>query len=397
MEEKKKVEEIKEVKKGEKVKEMIKPVVKKALSSRYLKIFGFSLMFLGVLICILLALILLIKYYQMEEEGLINNESNSKPSITITQEEEVVINVVKNSSPSVVSIAVSQVTLRRGEGLVDEVSNIGTGFIVDPSGIIVTNQHVVSDISATYKVITSDGKEYEIVEIVRDDGNDIAILKIDATQLPALELGDSDTLVVGQTVIAIGTPLGEYAGSVTTGVISGTNRSVTTSSGWFGSTTKTYENVLQTDAAVNSGNSGGPLISTEGKVVGINFATTANADNISFALPINTVKQRLEEYRVYGKFIKPYVGISYQMISEYQAIYYTDVVAGALVMNIDLEGPASKVDIKRGDIIVKVNDEVVEDSFAYIIQSYKVGDEITLEIWREGKTHTVKVILVEAD
>ncbi|HRX43951.1 MAG TPA: trypsin-like peptidase domain-containing protein, partial [Candidatus Dojkabacteria bacterium] len=331
MEEKKKVEEIKEVKKGEKVKEMIKPVVKKALSSRYLKIFGFSLMFLGVLICILLALILLIKYYQMEEEGLINNESNSKPSITITQEEDVVIKVVKNSSPSVVSIAVSQVTLRRGEGLVDEVSNIGTGFIVDPSGIIVTNQHVVSDISATYKVITSDGKEYEIVEIVRDDGNDIAILKIDATQLPALELGDSDTLVVGQTVIAIGTPLGEYAGSVTTGVISGTNRSVTTSSGWFGSTTKTYENVLQTDAAVNSGNSGGPLISTEGKVVGINFATTANADNISFALPINTVKQRLEEYRVYGKFIKPYVGISYQMISEYQAIYYTDVVAGALV------------------------------------------------------------------
>lgn len=397
MEEKKNVEEIKEVKKGEKVKEMIKPVVKKALSSRYLKIFGFSLMFLGVLICILLALILLIKYYQMEEEGLINNKSNSKPSITITQEEDVVIKVVKNSSPSVVSIAVSQVTLRRGEGLVDEVSNIGTGFIVDPSGIIVTNQHVVSDISATYKVITSDGKEYEIVEIVRDDGNDIAILKIDATQLPALELGDSDTLVVGQTVIAIGTPLGEYAGSVTTGVISGTNRSVTTSSGWFGSTTKTYENVLQTDAAVNSGNSGGPLISTEGKVVGINFATTANADNISFALPINTVKQRLEEYRVYGKFIKPYVGISYQMISEYQAIYYTDVVAGALVMNIDLEGPASKVDIKRGDIIVKVNDEVVEDSFAYIIQSYKVGDEITLEIWREGKTHTVKVILVEAD
>ena len=397
MEEKKKVEEIKEVKKGEKVKEMIKPVVKKALSSRYLKIFGFSLMFLGVLICILLALILLIKYYQMEEEGLINNESNNKPSITITQEEDVVVKVVKNSSPSVVSIAVSQVTLRRGEGLVDEVSNIGTGFIVDPSGIIVTNQHVVSDISATYKVITSDGKEYEIVEIVRDDGNDIAILKIDATQLPALELGDSDTLVVGQTVIAIGTPLGEYAGSVTTGVISGTNRSVTTSSGWFGSTTKTYENVLQTDAAVNSGNSGGPLISTEGKVVGINFATTANADNISFALPINTVKQRLEEYRVYGKFIKPYVGISYQMISEYQAIYYTDVVAGALVMNIDLEGPASKVDIKRGDIIVKVNDEVVEDSFAYIIQSYKVGDEITLEIWREGKTHTVKVILVEAD
>ncbi len=397
MEEIKKVDENKKVKKVDRVEEIVKPVVKKALTSKYTAIFGFSLIFLGVLVCILIALIFLIKYYQMEDDGRLNIEDTKQPNITITQDENVVINVVKNSSPSVVSIAVSQVLLKRGEGLVDEVSNIGTGFIVDPSGIIVTNQHVVSDVSATYKVITSEGIEYEIVEIVRDDSNDIAILKVDASNLPSLSLGDSDNLVVGQTVIAIGTPLGEYAGSVTTGVISGTHRSVTTSSGWFGSTTKTYENVLQTDAAVNSGNSGGPLISTEGKVVGINFATTANADNISFALPINIVKQRLEEYRAYGKFIKPYVGISYQMISPYQAIYYTDVVAGALVMNIDLEGPASKVDIKRGDIIVKVNEKEVEESFAYIIQSYEVGDEITLEVWREGKTHTVKVTLVEAD
>lgn len=397
MEEIKKVEETKKITKVDKVKQIVKPIIKRALSSKYLGIFGFSLVFLGFLVCALFALIILLKYYQMQEDGLLDNTDTKNPNIVVTQEENVVINVVKKSSPSVVSIAVSQVMLKKGEGLVDEVSNIGTGFIVDPSGIIVTNQHVVSDSTATYKVITSEGKEYEIVEIVRDDSNDIAILKIDATNLPALGLGDSDTLVVGQTVIAIGTPLGEYAGSVTTGVISGTNRSVTTSSGWFGSTTKTYENVLQTDAAVNSGNSGGPLISTEGKVVGINFATTANADNISFALPINTVKQRLEEYRAYGKFIKPYVGISYQMISEYQAIYYTDVVAGALVMNIDLEGPASKVDIKRGDIIVKVNDKEVVESFAYTIQSHKVGDELTLEVWREGKTHTVKVTLVEAE
>lgn len=397
MEETNKVQDSKKVTKVDRVKEIVKPVIKRALNSKYTGIFGFALIFLGVLVCILFGLILLIKYYQMEEDGKLGNVDTKQPNITVTQEENVVINVVKKSSPSVVSIAVSQVMLKKGEGLVDEVSNIGTGFIVDPSGIIVTNQHVVSDTTATYKVITSEGKEFEIVEIVRDDSNDIAILKIDATNLPALGLGDSDTLVVGQTVIAIGTPLGEYAGSVTTGVISGTNRSVTTSSGWFGSTTKTYENVLQTDAAVNSGNSGGPLISTEGKVVGINFATTANADNISFALPINIVKQRLEEYRAYGKFIKPYVGISYQMISEYQAIYYTDVVAGALVMNIDLEGPASKVDIKRGDIIVKVNDKEVVESFAYMVQSYKVGDELTFEVWREGKTHTVKVTLIEAD
>jgi len=287
--------------------------------------------------------------------------------------------------------------LKRGQGLVDEVSNIGTGFVVDPNGIIVTNQHVVSDTTAKYKVITSDGVEYEAVEILRDDGNDVALLKIDAKNLKALKLGDSDNLAVGQTVIAIGTPLGEYAGSVTTGVISGLGRSVTASSGWFGSTTKVYENVIQTDAAVNPGNSGGPLINTQGEVIGINFATTANADNISFALPINVVKQRLEEYRTYGKFIKPYIGISYQMISEYEALYYTDVVAGALVMNVDPNGPAAKADVKRGDIITKVNGKELVQSLAYEIQSHKVGEEITLEVWREGKTFTVKVTLAQAE
>lgn len=392
------MEEIKKKKTGEKIEETKKEekVLKKRLNIKHFRIFGLGLALMGILVCILLVSLFVSKYLTLIENGQVEDGPNT-PTITVTQDENVVINVVKDSSPSVVSIAISQVTLKRGEGLVDEVNNIGTGFIVDPNGIIVTNQHVVSDTLATYKVITSEGDEYEIVEIVRDDSNDIAIIKIDATQLPVLSLGDSDALVVGQSVIAIGTPLGEYAGSVTTGVISGLNRSVTTSSGWFGSTTKTYENVIQTDAAVNSGNSGGPLINTEGKVIGINFATTSNADNISFALPINTVKQRLEEYRTYGKFIKPYIGISYQMISEYQALYYTDVVPGALVMNVDPQGPASEIDIQRGDIITKVNDKEVEQSFAYIVQSFKVGDEITLELWRDGEIKSVKVTLTEAD
>ncbi len=369
-------------------------------SLRHFRVFGFALIFLGIIICVLLAIIFFTKYFEFtQKETEIETGTNSQPTpvITVTDDENVVINVVKQSTPSVVSISISQVTLKRGQGLVDEVSNIGTGFVVDPNGIIVTNQHVVSDTTAKYKVITSDGVEYETVEILRDDGNDVALLKIDAKNLKALKLGDSDNLAVGQTVIAIGTPLGEYAGSVTTGVISGLGRSVTASSGWFGSTTKVYENVIQTDAAVNPGNSGGPLINTQGEVIGINFATTANADNISFALPINIVKQRLEEYRTYGKFIKPYIGISYQMISEYEALYYTDVVAGALVMNVDPNGPAAKADIKRGDIITKVNEKELEQSLAYEIQSHKVGEEITLEVWREGKTFTVKVTLAQAE
>ncbi len=366
---------------------------------RHLRVFGFTLLTVAFIICLLLTLIFLIKYSEPVRDWILGEGDTQQgtPRITVTQDEGVIIDVVQESSPSVVSIAISQITLKSGAGLVDEVSNIGTGFIVDPNGIIITNQHVVSDMTSSYKVITSDGKEYEVVEILRDDGNDIALIKVDATSLDALELGDSDNLLAGQTVIAIGTPLGEYAGSVTTGVISGLNRSVTTSSGWFGSTTKVYENVIQTDAAVNPGNSGGPLISTEGKVIGINFATTATAENISFALPINIVKQRLEEYRIYGKFIKPYIGISYQMISEYEALFYKDVVAGALVMSIDPKGPASSVDIKRGDIITKVNDKVVEQPFAYIVQSYEVGEEISLEIWRSGESKTVKVTLQEAE
>ncbi len=368
---------------------------------KHLKVFGISLLVISVIIGILVGIILLFENVKPLRELFtkesVEQEDNKNINITVTEEENVIINVVKDASPSVVSVAVSQVKLKSGEGLVDEVSNIGTGFIVDPNGIIITNQHVVSDVSSSYKIITSDGNEHEVVEILRDDSNDIALLKIDATSLNDLELGDSDNLVAGQTVIAIGTPLGEYAGSVTTGVISGLNRSVTTSSGWFGSTTKMYENVIQTDAAVNSGNSGGPLINTEGKVIGINFATTSNADNISFALPINTVKQRLTEYRTYGKFIKPYIGISYQMISEYQAMFYENIVPGALVMSLDPDGPASKVDIKRGDIITKVNNKAVEESFSYIIQSYKVGEEISLELWKDAQTRTVKITLAEAE
>jgi len=391
-----------EVKEGVEVENTEKKENKKStwFSLRHFRVFGFALIFLGIIICVLLAIIFFTKYFEFtQKETEIETGTNSQPTpvITVTDDENVVINVVKQSTPSVVSIAISQVTLKRGQGLVDEVSNIGTGFVVDPNGIIVTNQHVVSDTTAKYKVITNDGVEYETVEILRDDGNDVALLKVDAKNLKALKLGNSDNLAVGQTVIAIGTPLGEYAGSVTTGVISGLGRSVTASSGWFGSTTKVYENVIQTDAAVNPGNSGGPLINTQGEVIGINFATTANADNISFALPINVVKQRLEEYRTYGKFIKPYIGISYQMISEYEALYYTDVVAGALVMNVDPNGPAAKADVKRGDIITKVNGKELVQSLAYEIQSHKVGEEITLEVWREGKTFTVKITLAQAE
>lgn len=380
--------------------ENIKEVQKKPKFTRAFRILGFTVAVLAVFLLLFTTIIIALRFSPDLREFLLNDKSTDsqvKPNVTVTEEENVVINIVQESSQSVVSIAVTQVSLQRGQGVVQDVSNIGTGFIVDPNGLIITNQHVVSDTSATYVVITADGKQHNVVEILRDDSNDIAILKIDAKELHALELGDSDALLVGQTVIAIGTPLGEYAGSVTTGVISGLSRSVTTSSGWFGSTSKVYENVIQTDAAVNPGNSGGPLISTEGKVIGVNFATSSGAENISFALPINIVKQRLSEYRTYGKFIKPYIGISYQMVSEIDAMYYDDVVPGALIMNVDPKGPAAKAGIKNGDILVKINGKEIKSSFSSLIQSFKVGDELTIDVWNNKETRTVKVTLVEAN
>jgi len=285
------------------------------------------------------------------------------------------------------------------EGLIDQSRNIGTGFVVGEDGLIITNQHVVSDDTADYIVVTQDGDEFVVTEIVRDDLNDIAVIKVsleDGTLQP-LVLGDSDALLVGQNVIAIGTPLGQLAGSATTGIISGLERSVTASSGWFGSTAKTYENVIQTDAAVNPGNSGGPLISSQGEVIGINFATTAGADNISFAIPINKIKGRLEEYRTYGKFIRPYLGVTYQMISEYEALYYADVVPGALILRVDPDSPANTAGLKRGDILTQFGEVDVDRPLADIIQEHEVGEEIELVVYRDGEEVTLNVTLGEMD
>ena len=317
--------------------------------------------------------------------------------VKVTSEESQVIEVVQENMHSVVSVAISQLELQPGTGVVDRSNNIGSGFIVDENGLIITNQHVVSDQNADYKVITEDGEEYEVQDIVRDDFNDIALLKIDAEGLDSAELGDSDALIPGQMVIAIGTPLGEYAGSVTTGVISGLDRSVSTSSGSFFGTVKTFENVIQIDAAVNPGNSGGPLLNSSGEVIGVNFATTSGADNISFALPINRVVNRLEEYRIYGKFLRPFVGIEYEMITESQARYYTDILPGAFVRSVVDGSPAQDAGIKRGDIIVQIEGDPVVSSFIEMIQKFKIGDSVEMKILRDGKEVSVSVVLGEAD
>jgi serine protease Do len=171
--------------------------------------------------------------------------------------------------------------------------NIGSGFIIDPTRLIVTNKHVVSDEEASYNVITKDGKKYEAQTIYRDTANDLAILKINGLGFRTMLLGNSTSLELGQTVFAIGTPLGEFTNTVTSGIISGLGRGVTAGSYFEGY----VENVIQTDAAINPGNSGGPLVNEQGEVIGIKTAVSSEGQNIGFAIPVNVLEDLLNRYK----------------------------------------------------------------------------------------------------
>lgn len=336
-------------------------------------------------------------FIQGDRNGQEKSPFLPQPSGPANTEALTIPQVVKKVSPSVVSIAIvngNDIPGAAGR----EADKIGTGFIVDATGIIVTNQHVVRNTTAQYQVVTHDNKTYKPKSIIRDEINDIALIILDAKGIPALSTGDSDQVQVGETVIAIGTPLGEYPGSVTVGVVSGVGRSVTTGNG-FWEAQKEYENVLQTDTAINPGNSGGPLLNLFGEVIGVNFATTSGADNISFALPINVVKQKIAEYKQYGKFRSPFLGVNYRMVLAQEAEFY-NVQPGALVRSVAKDSPAEKGAVRVGDIITKVNGKTVTSSLAASLSRYKVGDEVTLEIYRsdiQGKSEaiSVKVILVD--
>lgn len=372
---------------------------KQIFSKKILYIIGFVLA--AIMVLVMSGYLLLRNSESIKDtfSFLFNSKSTSQDSdkLIVSESEANTIKIVGDSQTSVVSIAISTLSVSKTEGVVDNSNSIGTGFIIDSSGLILTNQHVVSSDKAVYQVITNDEKKYDVVEIIKDDVNDIALIKIDAKDLTPIKLGNSDILAVGQKVLAIGTPLGKYAGSATEGIISGLDRTVTASSDWSGFTSKTYEDVIQTDAAVNPGNSGGPLINSQGEVIGINFATTSGADNISFAIPINKVKERVEEYKTYGKFIKPYMGISYEMFYEYDLLYYTNIVPGALIRGLDTTGPAYKAGIRRGDIVTKFGGENVNIALINLIQRHKVGESVKVEIYRNGSTKTFDVVLGEVE
>lgn len=322
----------------------------------------------------------------------------------VLREESVVIDVAQEVSPSVVTVAVQTPERQilefspfgglrqRIEGGVQQ--DIGSGFIVSDEGLVITNKHVVSQ-DAEYVVITQDGNEYEVTEINPDPANDLAILRIDANNLPAVELGDSTNLQVGQFVIAIGTALGEFRHTVTTGVVSGLGRGIV-AGGVYEGYVEQLDNVIQTDAAINPGNSGGPLLNSAGQVIGVNVAVAAGAENIGFAIPVEVLKKALDEFEESGTFAsKPFLGVTYQMISQQNAIL-NEVPQGAYITDVIPGSAADQAGVEIGDIITEFDGQRLadfEDGLAEVIEQYEVGQSVGLTIWRDGETQSLQATL----
>ncbi len=344
-----------------------------------------------------------------------NNIENEK--IKVVTEESITIGVVKKIGPSVVTIVqeVDEDALRNDTfefgpfrifGLEQqqiEPQNIGSGFIVSKEGLVITSKHVVSDSTVSYSVITSNDKKYKIEKIYRDPLNDIAILKINPEEnkdekLVVAELGDSSKLEVGQFVIAMGTALGEFKNTVTTGVISGLGRGITAGSQFQGYVEK-LDDVIQTDAAINSGNSGGPLINSSGQVIGINTAVAQSGQNIGFALPINILKNSLKTFNESGQFNRAYLGVMYKMVDKDLALL-NDIVQGAYIQTVVLDSPAEKGGIKSGDVIVEFDGKKIdgeEDELSTLIATKKAEQKISITVWREGETKDLVVTLGSSD
>lgn len=341
-----------------------------------------------------------------------NSAGHSGEVITqrVLNEENVVTDVAEKVSEGVVTVTFKKETpvleqyfldpfgMFRGSRPTGQVESeqvdIGSGFVIDTNGLVVTNKHVVSTGTASdYKVVLKDESEHQVEKIWRDPANDLAILKIEGSGFKTIEMGDSDKLKVGNFVIAIGTALGEFRHTVTTGVVSGLGRGITAGDGY--TFAEKLDNVIQTDAAINPGNSGGPLLNSVGQVIGVNVAVSQGANNIGFALPINLVKESLKNFNDTGAFDRPFFGVRYQMISKEQGIL-NNVPAGGYVVEVVKGSSADGAGIKKGDIIVSFDGKKlaeVENGLAELIGKKKIGDKVEIEIWRDEKTQKLSVEL----
>jgi serine protease Do len=346
--------------------------------------------------------------------------------------EDLTVKVVKNAQPAVVSISISAKVAQRPQAgffdwdpfeeffgspdvgqeervLPSEPTQVGSGsgFFVSSDGLIATNKHVVqaADLgeSPEFTVMTLDGKSYPAKILAVDPVLDLAFLKVEGQNFPFLQLGDSDKLEPGQTVIAIGNALDEFRNTVTRGVVSGLNRRIVAGNG---SGSEVIEEAIQTDAAINPGNSGGPLLDMQGKVVGINTAVSLRGQLLGFAIPASSIKRDLDSVLKSGKITRPFLGVRYILVtSELVKANQLKVDHGALIMRgsgrndlaVAPGSPADKAGLRENDIILEVDGVQIneEHSLASQIGKHVTDDEVMLKIYQAGEEKTVTVKLEE--
>ncbi len=318
----------------------------------------------------------------------------------VIAEGEVVTDIAKQVSPSVVSITFEAAVSGGYFGTSYE-QGAGTGIILSKDGYILTNKHVLPSGASNVKVIANDGTTYDKVTIVgRDPINDLAFLKISGVNnLTPAKLGDSAQLTVGNKVVAIGNALGQFQTTVTSGIVSGINRSITAGDE---TSSENLSNLIQTDAAINPGNSGGPLVNINGEVIGINTAVSQGAEGIGFAIPINEAKGLIKGVLAKGTIERGYLGVRYVMLDAETAKYFNlSRTSGAYITGsgqtsaVVADSPAAKAGLKEGDIITKVNDTELTDGVSLVGQlaQFSPGDSVKLSILRDGSTRTVTVKL----
>lgn len=342
------------------------------------------------------------KEVQGLKESLVQKENPEESKII--SEEEQRIQVVQEVLPSVVSIIASKKVavysswFGAGFSLDDPLTTeqeqevgSGTGFFVSKDGLILTNKHVVSDEEAKYMIITDDNQEYSAEVLARDPLQDLALIKIEGSDFPAVKLGDSSEVILAQSIICIGNALGEFQNTVSAGVVSGLGRHISATGGGV---IEALSDVIQTDAAINPGNSGGPLVNLQGEVIGINVAMATSAENIGFAIPINQAKNSIEQVEETGKIVYPFLGVRYVAIDKaIQEKYTLSVGAGALIIRgqnqeevaVEPGSTAEKMGLQESDIILKLDDQLIDEDHVLgdLIREYHPGDKITLEVLRQ--------------
>ena len=328
--------------------------------------------------------------------------NNTNPSQTLvlnnTDIETAITQSVQRVGPTVVTVVGTVPGQMTFFGPTGDQTVSGSGFFVSDTGYILTNNHVVEG-TKEVKLVLSDGTEQMATIVGTDQYSDIAVLKTDGTVPAIATLGNSDKLDPGESVIAIGSPLGNFKNTVTVGVVSATGRSIDTGNGYQ------IEDLIQTDAAINHGNSGGPLVNLAGEVIGINTLVVRNtnsgdvAEGLGFAIPVNTAQAIAQQIIQQGYFSRPYIGISFQPVNPSIATRYNlSAQWGVYVMKVADGSPASTAGLQQGDIITKVGDVMLDETHSYVntLFTFKPGDQVTLTVMRDGKEMQVQITLGEA-